>query len=166
MKRAHAPLGFSLLSALAAGLVLLGAACDISGGDEVVRAVSIRLSGTYVNGSGIPERQSGARVTRLSLTQSGDQLFAVDNEGTRWTGRIQNEEGASATVTLNGRTTTGVEVVITGNIHVEGTTATLGGLWVEPGLTANVSATATVAGSAAATPTPVPGATPTATPTP
>jgi hypothetical protein len=61
-------------------------------------------------------------------------------------------------------TTTGIEVVITGSISVSGTTATLNGLWVEPGLTATASATASVA--AAPTATPGPTVSPTSTPTP
>jgi len=149
-----------------AAFLLLTGGCEISDGDETVREVSVSIGGSYRNADGIPERQSGATVTRLTLTQNGDQLSAVDNEGTRWTGTIGRASNALATFNLRGLTTTGVEVVITGTIRIEGTTATLSGVWVEPGLTAEVNASASVAGSPTATPTPIGTTSPTPTPTP
>jgi hypothetical protein len=151
-------------TSLFAAFLLLTTGCEISDGDETVREVSISISGSYRNAGGIPERQSGATITQLTLSQNGDQLTAIDNEGTRWTGTIGRATNALATVNLRGLTTTGVEVVITGTINIEGTTATLTGLWVEPALTAEVNATASVAGSP--TPTPTPAGTPSATVTP
>jgi hypothetical protein len=155
---------FSLSVSVIAALALLQGGCDISNGSDVIRNVSINVNGTYVNDGGIPERQSGAKITRLSILQTGDELNIVDNEGTRWTGRINNAGDNNAAITLRGMTTTGIEVVITGSISVSGTTATLSGLWVEPGLTAAASATASVA--AAPTATPGPTVSPTSTPTP
>jgi hypothetical protein len=167
MKTLTALLTLSVFSFFA-GVLLLTGGCEIDSGDETVREVSISISGSYRNDAGIPERQSGATITQLTLNQSGDQLTAIDNEGTRWTGTIGRATDSLATITLRGLTTTGVEVVITGSIQVSGTTATFTGVWVEPSLTSEVNATATVAGAPVATATPIPGATatPTATPIP
>jgi hypothetical protein len=159
-------LALSLFSAsLLGSLFLLTGGCEISDGDETVREVSISVSGSYRNPNGIPERQSGATITQLTLSQNGDQLSAVDNEGTRWTGTIGRASESLATLNLRGRTTTGVEVIITGSIQVEGTTATLTGVWVEPALTSEVNASASVSPVPTATPGPDVTATPTATPT-
>lgn len=142
--------------------------CEISGGDETVRQVSLQIAGTYRNDSGIASRQSGTVITTLTLLQSGDRIEAVDNLGARWTGSIGRADSSVATVTLRGLTSTGVQVVITGEIRVNGTTATLSGIWVEPNLRSPVSADATVAASSTPTPEPNPTGTPgpTATPTP
>lgn len=158
-----------LCASFIAALLLLQAGCEIDGGDETVRTVSVNVEGTYRNGSGIPERQSGNRVTQLTLVQSGDQLTAIDNQGARWSGTIGRAGADSATLTLRGMTSNGVEVVITGTITVSGTNATLSGLWVEPGLNSGVSASASdVAPQPTATPpannTPDPGATSTPVP--
>lgn len=165
---------------------LLFTACEISGSNDVTRQVSLNVTGSYVNEGGIASRQSGGTITLLAISQRGDQLSAVDNLGARWTGTIGRADGNLATVTLQGMTNTGVEVVISGSIVIEGTTGTLTGTWIEPNLRAPVSAAAAVAPistptpnatavptenpSATATPTPIPGATatpiPGATPTP
>jgi hypothetical protein len=156
----------AVTAAFAAGIGFMG--CEISSSDETVRQVSLQIAGTYTNSSGIPTRQSGSAVTTLTLLQSGDRLEGIDNFGRRWEGNIGRADTRVATLTLEGQTTTGVPVVITGQIQVNGTTGTLSGIWVEPSLRANLSAEATV--SAAPTPTPGPEATPTpgggATPTP
>lgn len=149
-------------------LLIFLTGCDISTGDDVSRNVGIRLSGSYTNPEGIPERQSGKQITRFTLSQSGDKLFVIDNEGTRWNGRIGSVEDSSATVTLRGLTTDRNEVVITGVIRVEGTTATFTGTWVEPGFSSPVFAEASVSRQPQPTPTPENGGGngPTPTPTP
>ncbi|MCC5847785.1 MAG: hypothetical protein JJU29_06780 [Verrucomicrobia bacterium] len=142
-------------------LVLVQTACDITSGNDTVRNVSINISGTYRNDNGIPRRQSGAVINSLALTQAGDQLFAIDNEGTRWTGRIGRADGnRSASISLKGRTTTGNEVVMTGNVVIDGTSGRMTGIWVEPGFTSEFSAQAEVA------PQPEPQPTPSPTPPP
>lgn len=148
-------------------LALATTGCEIRSGDDVVRDVPLNIEGAYVNTEGIPRRQSGQRITTFNLSQTGDQLYVVDNEGTRWTGSIGRVRDRSASVTLRGMTTEGNEVVITGNIRVEGTTARLTGTWVEPGFTSELSAEAGVAPQPSPTPTPENGGpTPTPTPTP
>ena len=153
------------LAALALTLVFLQSACDIQSGNETVRNVPINVAGSYRNENGIPTRQSGRIITLLSITQAGDQLYAIDNEGTRWRGTIGRADGNTASITLRGLTTAQGEVVITGTIVVSGTSATLSGTWVEPGYTSPVSAQAGDV-SPAPQPTPGPGPNPTPTPTP
>ena len=153
-----------VLALLAGAGSLLFVACDISSADDVTRTVSLNVSGSYQNGSGIAGRQSGTPITLLAVTQRGDQLTAVDNLGARWTGTVGRADGNLATVTLRGLTNTGVEVVITGTVTIDGTTGALTGTWIEPNLRSTVSATATVQPVPTPVPTAVPGAT--ATPVP
>jgi hypothetical protein len=157
---------FAIMSvALFGALSLLQVGCDIESGDDVTRNVSVNVSGVYRNGDGIPTRQSGAKVSSINLTQSGDQLYGVDNNGGRWEGSIGRADAGTATITLKGQTSAGAKVVITGNIRVSGNTGTMSGTWIEPGLTGDVFATGDVVPSPTATPTTngTPGAT--ATPT-
>ncbi len=151
---------FSLFGALS----LLQIGCDIQSGDEVTRNVSVNVSGVYRNGDGIPTRQSGAKVSSINLSQSGDQLFGVDNNGGRWEGSIGRADGDTASFTLKGQTNTGAKVVITGTIRVSGNSGTMTGTWIEPGLTGDVFATGEVVPTPTATP--VPGGTPGATAVP
>ena len=163
---------YLLLSSLILGSVsLFFSACEISSGDETVREVSLRVSGNYVNSGGIPTQQSGQLITSLFISQNGDQLNAIDNLGARWTGTIGRASGNLATLNLDGITSDGTPVVLTGNITIDGTTATLQGTWIEPVIRAAAFAQATVAPQPTATPNPIttptpgPGATPTPTPT-
>lgn len=153
---------FPWLTMAFCGGVLLLVSCEISSPGDTVRQVSLNVTGAYRNGDGIPDRQSGTRITELTITQQGDQLTVVDNLGARWTGSIGRADGNVALVTLRGQTNTGVEVVITGSIVIEGTTGTLTGTWIEPNLRSPVRATASV--SPVATPTPAPTVTPTTEP--
>ncbi|MGA0368646.1 MAG: hypothetical protein ACO3N7_04265, partial [Kiritimatiellia bacterium] len=95
--------------------------------------------------------------------QSGDRLSAVDNTGAPWAGSIGRAEGNIATFTLDGSTSAGAAVVLTGTIVVNGSSASLSGTWIEPSLRSAASAEATVA--ARATPTAQPTGSPTLTPT-
>lgn len=149
-----------------AGVTVIFSACEISSGNETVREVSLQVSGNYVNNSGIPGKQSGQLITSLFISQNGDQLNAIDNLGARWTGTIGRASGNLATVNLDGITSNGTPVVITGNITIDGTTATLQGTWVEPVIRAPAFAQATVAPQPIPTPNPIETATPGATPIP
>jgi len=156
------------LATFLGAFLLFQAGCEIESGDETVRTVSLDIAGSYTNNSGIPDRQSGNRITQLTLIQNGDQLTGVDNQGGRWTGTIGRAGETQASITLDGMTSAGAQVVITGTVTVNGSDATLSGLWVEPGITANVSATGSVTPSPTATPsaTSTPTVNVTATPTP
>jgi len=157
--------GWMLVFPLLLTGLLIQSACEIQSGNETVRNVSLNVAGTYRNSSGIPARQSGSRITSLTLTQSGDRLFAIDNLGARWTGSIGRADQQVASVTLKGMTSAGGEVVITGNIRVSGNDGVLSGLWVEPGFTSDLFAEANnVQPSPEPTPTPLPNATPTPVP--
>ncbi|MDF3130730.1 hypothetical protein P0Y35_16085 [Kiritimatiellaeota bacterium B1221] len=164
-------------TALATGAFFLFlTACEISNGDETVRQVSIQVAGIYSSSSGIASRQSGQTITSLNISQSGDQLDAIDNLGARWTGTIGQADSSLATVNLKGLTSTGEQVVITGNISIDGTSGTLSGSWIEPVIRSDVYAQATVAAQPTSTPiitptdsvtsTPVSTAIATVTPTP
>lgn len=145
-------------------LILLITACEIQSGDDTVRNVSVRVAGNYVNESGLSVRQSGARTTRLSLTQSGNQLFAVDEHNIRWKGSISRTDGNQfAAFILKGGTTAGGEVTLTGDIRIEGSTATMSGLWIEPGFTSSLSARASVTPAPEPDPSPEPESDPTST---
>ncbi len=145
-------------------LFLFLTACEISNGDETVRQVSIRVAGVYSSASGIASNQSGQTITSLNISQSGDQLDAIDNLGARWTGTIGQADSTLATVNLKGLTNTGVQVVITGNISIDGTTGTLSGSWIEPVIRSNVFAQAIVAAQPTSTPIITPTTSVTTTP--
>mgnify|MGYP001025339578 CR=1 FL=1 len=153
-------LGFLFTSCFIAFL----AGCEISSGDETVRNVAIRISGTYQNTEGIPARQSGLTTTSIAITQSGDQLDGVDNFGRLWSGSITQADERVAGFELQGATTDGLEVILTGTITVNGSNASLTGTWIEPVIRSSASAQAIVVALPTATPTPV--ETPTVTPTP
>jgi len=168
MKKTPSSTLFTLLGTLCLGVCLCLVGCEISGGDETVRQIALNIAGTYQNNSGIASNQSGSRVTSLTLQQSGDQLDGIDNLGLRWGGTIGRTDDTTASITLSGLTSTGVQVVITGDVRVEGTQGVMTGLWVEPVIRASVSAEASVASAPTPTPTqdPSPDATPTVTPVP
>lgn len=148
---------FIILTAFFLGITFfVMTACEISDSDEVIREVSLNVSGSYLNTNGIPSNQSGETITLLAITQAGDQLNAIDNLGARWTGTIGRASGNTASFTLDGITNTGVRVVLTGTIVIEGTTGTLTGTWIEPVLRSPASAQAAVAAVATATPIPDP----------
>lgn len=159
------PLLLYSVALLCGAALLLFSACEIGSGDEVVREVSLNIAGAYRNASGIPSRQTGQRITLISLNQSGDQLNGVDNAGGLWRGSIGRAEGETATVTLQGATSAGQEVTLAGTIIISSTTATLSGTWIEPSLTSTASATATVAAQATPTPITTPTGSPTGSPT-
>lgn len=147
-------------SALLFSSVLFFTACDISGSDDVVRQVSLNIAGAYTNDSGIPENQSGNRVTLLSIQQRGDQLSAVDNQGGNYSGSIGRADENLATFTLNGATSAGESVTLTGTVVVEGTSASLTGTWIEPSLRSSARASATVSGQVTPSGTPTPTSAP------
>ncbi|WFB37167.1 hypothetical protein P3T73_05265 [Kiritimatiellota bacterium B12222] len=165
MKRSS-PLLFLLSSFGIPLTLLLFAACEIDSGSEVTRNVSLNVAGSYQNDGGIPSAQTGQTISRLSITQTGDQLFAIDNLGARWTGNIGRIESNLATITLQGMTSTGAEVVISGTITINDTTGILFGNWIEPTLRSDANATATVASIITPTPLPTNTAEPTTTPIP
>lgn len=140
------------VSFAAAASLLLLAACELEGVDSVAREVGVDFSGVY---DGIdPEPlvsppNSGSRVTRLNLIQSGDQLQATDNNNYVFYGTIGESRGADsgsaqASFTLQGKTTAGQAVTIAGTLAGSGSSATMRGTWMEPGIYAIVNGDAII----------------------
>ncbi len=133
----------SLLSSLGATL-LITAGCSVDSADSVSRTVPINVEGVYSNPNGaFVSRQSGARVSTMNVRQGGDKLEAVDNNNKIFRGTIGNATANQASFTLNGETTAGNKVTISGTFDVSGGNGTMRGTWIEDGLFGTVYATAT-----------------------
>jgi hypothetical protein len=135
---------------LAVALVAAGAGCEIRPSDGTGRSVSINVAGRYVGqlDGRVTSRNTGAPVTSLNVTQTGAALQAVDNNGLVFRGKISGETDSSAPFTLEGSTTAGAAVTISGTITVSGSSGTMHGTWIEPTLLGDVMAQATVATNA------------------
>ena len=150
-----------LMMVLMLGLLAVGAlpGCEVGSPNNVTALANGDFSGQYAGttNSALVANNSGSPVTTLTLNQSGNQLQALDNNGILFKGTIGDILGSSgsstnssssssmsATFTLNGLTTAGQTVTINGNLHASGTTATMTGLWIEPGLNSSINGTATI----------------------
>ncbi|MBP7829890.1 MAG: hypothetical protein KA248_08235 [Kiritimatiellae bacterium] len=111
--------------------------CEVGSADSVVRMVAVDFSGFY-QGTGsngtqmVSPANSGDEVTLLNLRQNGDQLEAIDNNGIVFRGTLGNLVDTTASFTLEGRTTVGRSVTISGTLSGEGTDGTMRGTWIEP----------------------------------
>ncbi|MFH0953182.1 MAG: hypothetical protein V1873_02510 [Verrucomicrobiota bacterium] len=136
-------LACSFLALLA--LVFLG--CELQNTDSVTRTIGVVISGVYRHptaGSTIISTNSGKPIDQLELRQSGDQLEAIDNYNKVYRGTAGNESDTLVTYSLEGQSSAGKEVTISGTIEVGGGSATMRGTWIEPGLYATVYGVATV----------------------
>ena len=125
-------------------LGFLIAGCETDSAEQVYRQVDITVEG-YYTGSPIVSQNTGAAITSLNLRQAGDQLEAIDNNNSVFSGTIgQVTDSSIATFTITGLTTVGNEATISGSITVEGTQATMRGTWIEDSLFGSVYATASV----------------------
>ena len=123
---------------LVSALVFLG--CEVGSSDSVTRTVSVDFTGFYdsteTNNDFVSPANSGSRVTSLNLRQSGDQLEAIDNNGIVFNGTLSDSTLSSGTATANfeldGRTTAGQSVTISGSLSGSGTSGTMKGTWIEP----------------------------------
>jgi hypothetical protein len=72
----------------------------------------------------------------LNLRQSGDQLEAIDNNGIVFNGTLSDSTLSSGTATANfeldGQTTAGQSVTISGSLFGSGTSGIMKGTWIEP----------------------------------
>lgn len=118
------------------GSALVWVGCEVESADSVVRTTEINFSGRYdqVDASTpfVSPPNSGRRVTYLILRQTGDQLEAVDNNNIVFRGSIGRVAGGVAEFTLQGHTTVGEPVTISGTLSGEGNTALMQGTWIEP----------------------------------
>jgi hypothetical protein len=144
--KAHKTLGLSLFAATGlTGLALIFAGCESS--DTTVRNVSLHIAGLYKNpGGDLVENNTGAPVRQMNLTQRGDQLTGVDNNGIVFRGSLFGESGNQGSVTLKGNTASGAEATISGQIFVNGNKGVLQGTWIEPTLYSTVYGEASVVG--------------------
>ena len=165
MQKNRKSLSAFLAAALAlAAAALFLAACDVDSVDSVTATPSdgtspfsiINFSGLYahsISNSLVPlvfptNRQSGAKLTWLRLLQYGSVLEAYDNAGLNWSGSISGIQSATATFSLQGRTTAGQPVDITGTMVSDSTNSTMEASWIEPTFAGTIFATAIIAPAA------------------
>jgi hypothetical protein len=97
-------------------------------------------------------RQSGKALTWLRLLQYGSVLEGYDNAGMNWEGSISSLSGSTAQFNLQGRTTTGAAVEITGALRYADQSSTMDATWIEPGFAGSIFARATVSPAITNTP--------------
>jgi hypothetical protein len=119
--------------------------CEVGSADSVVRTLGIDFTGFYqgygTNGTQlVVPPNSGDAVTLLNLRQNGDQLEVIDNNGIVFRGVLGNLVEQTASFTLEGSTTVGNPVTISGTLTGVGTAGTMHGTWIEPDLYATLSA--------------------------
>jgi hypothetical protein len=151
----------------ATGLLTCGlAGCEVGSPDKAYRSTGLSIAGYYTNpgttvavasvaAARVVSSNSGAPISTLNLRQSGNQLEAIDNNGTVLRGTIGTVSGSTATLVLSGTTTAGSPGVLDATVSVAGTRAVMRGTWAEGSLYGVVYGEAVVQG-AAPTPTPTP----------
>lgn len=153
---------FALLFGLALGSasLVLVTACDVESANSVSRTVGANVSGVYSGDSGqcsqskLVSANSGGAVTTLDVRQTGDQLEAIDNNGIIFRGTIGSVFDSSVTFTLEGSTTLGGGVVISGTITVGGGEGVMRGTWIEDNLFSTVCGSANGPSAITNSPTP------------
>lgn len=130
-----------LMSVLACGLL---PGCEVGSADTVVAGSEGNFSGNYTNpnGGAMVTRNSGSAVTSLNISQFGNQLNAVDNNGILFKGTLGDVVNSAAAFTLEGSTTAGAQVTVNGNLSASGSTATMNGVWAEPSFYSSIYGTA------------------------
>ena len=145
--------------------------CTVGSADSVIPSSSGNFSGNYVGAGSngvLVTQNTGNPVTSLMLTQYGNQLQAVDNNGILFHGTLGDVSGGSssssnttssststsASFMLQGSTTAGNSVVISGTLSANGTTATMRGVWAEPSLYGSIYGAATISPITPPTPGP------------
>jgi len=126
--------------------------CELDSSESVVRDVAVNFTGYYdkINDDTAPPfvspKNSGGEVTFLNLLQTGDSLEATDNHGIIFRGSIGSVEDTTASFTLEGSTTAGQDVTITGQLNGDASTetATMKGTWIEPNVYAAVNGDAKI----------------------
>ena len=137
-----------LLAWVGMGLVAAGlVGCEVGSTNTIIPSSSVNFSGFYdstgTNSAFVSPPNSGALVTSFNLRQTGNQLEAIDNNGTVFRGNVGDATTtggqATAPFTLNGNTSAGQSVTISGTLGGSGTSATITGTWIEPNLYAYLS---------------------------
>ncbi len=130
--------------AFAAGLLLgilalsIHTGCSVDSANGSSRTVGISVGGIYRYDSGpcandgrFVTANSGRAVISLDLRQAGDSLEAIDNNGIIFRGTIGSVVDNSASFNLEGTTTAGNAVLISGNIAVNASKGVMQATWVE-----------------------------------
>lgn len=137
--------------------------CEVGSVDNAVPNSSGGFSGIYSNpnGGAMVTKNSGSEVTSLNITQFGDELNGVDNNGILFKGTLNvtassstsstSSATAAATFSLQGSTTAGAQVTITGNLSAVGSTATMNGIWIEPNINSTIYGTTSITPSSSLT---------------
>ncbi len=122
-------------------------ACEIDSADTVHRDVDIYVAAVYRHpdaGSHLVQNNSGQPIDQLDLRQDGDDLEAIDNNGSIYRGTIGQVDNGTASFTLEGANSIGNKATISGTISVSGSSATMRGTWIEATLYSTVYGVATV----------------------
>jgi len=111
--------------------MLLG--CEVGSPNNVTPVTSGNYAGVYTNPTNgvLVTGNTGAAVTSLTITQFGSQLNGVDNNGILFHGTVVEANTNDASFTLNGATTTGAAVTITGSFQGS-SSYIMSGTWSEP----------------------------------
>jgi len=149
MRRIRRGSAFLVAFLLTVASTLFFVGCEGDSAETLIRNVILQVAGFYIPVEGattIPGDNTGNPVTSLDLRQNGDQIEAIDNNGIIFKGTLGRVTEESASFTLNGQTTAGQEVTISGTISVGvgETDADMRGTWIEPTLFSPVAAQATV----------------------
>lgn len=136
------------------GSSLLLFSCNVDSVDNVTPIQSsdgniINVTGVYRHKDDNPATpivnplNSGNPVTQLDLRQNGNNLEAIDNNNKIFRGTIGSVSGGNtASFNMQGQTTAGRNVSISGNIKVSGDEGEMNGTWIEPDYYATISASA------------------------
>ena len=146
--------------ALALPLFAFWVGCEV----DSTTAVPSDNAGTIYNFSGLYSRtdsngvqqvlvfptnqQSGVELTWLRLLQYGNVLEAYDNAGLNWSGNISSLQAGTASFSLQGQTTAGQAVEITGTMDYEDQNSFMNAAWIEPTFAGSIIARATVSPAA------------------
>ena len=151
----RSPLFRTLAAASALAAAALSSGCDVdstsgstssSSGDQI-----FSFSGLYVsisNGNALvfpAHRQTGTTLTWLRLLQYGSSLQGYDNASQSWSGEISSVQETTASFSLQGRTSAGAPVDISGTLTYDDQTSTMNAAWIEPSFSGSIFAQATVA---------------------
>ena len=144
-----------LLMGVVAGGILSG--CEVGNPNNVSPVANGNFSGYYANPNGgdMVANHTGAAIMSLTLSQSGNQLQAIDSNGILFTGTLGDALGPtsstnssssslSAAFTLQGSTTAGAKVNVSGQIQTISSKATMSGVWAEPTLYGSIYGVASV----------------------
>jgi len=141
---------FAAFAGLSAGVVFMTmmAACSVDSANSVIRSVNARIEGIYrnsetnQNGGRFVSANTGNSVNFLNVRQAGDQLEAIDNNGIIFRGTIGNVSDNAASFSLEGNTTAGNAVLISGNVEIGSGQGTMRATWIEDSLFGTVYGTA------------------------